>query len=371
MKKIVIIGGGFFGCYLALQLKTKENHVSLLESEDEIMTRASFTNQARVHGGYHYPRSILTALRSRESFSRFCAEFSDCIDDEFENYYMVSKRQSHVTSKQFETFCSRIGAPCESAGVDVKSLVNDIFIEDIFRTQEYCFNSTKIKIKMEKLLVESGVEINTSSTFTGMAQNADNDLDVKYTFQGSESTLKSNDHVFNCTYSNINIINLAASVPFIPLRHEITEVVLVDVPDVLQRKALTVMDGPFFSIIPFPAKGCYSLTHVRYTPHHKWTDSGDRDTGKPNLLLAGYSKKSAFNAMKKDARRYMPVLDELVYRESLWEIKTILPKSDRSDSRPILFKVNHGVKGFHCVMGGKIDNVYDVVQVIKKLRLIE
>lgn len=368
---IVIIGGGFFGCYLALQLKNKDNHVMLLESEDDIMARASFTNQARVHGGYHYPRSILTALRSRESFLRFCTEFSDCIDSDFENYYMVSKRRSHITSKQFEIFCKRISAPCEAADAGFKSLVNNAFIESTFLTEEYCFDSAKIKKKLEKRLVESGVELKTSSVFTGLSRNSDNDLDVKYTCKGSQFNLLKNDHVFNCTYSNINSVNQIASLPCVPLRHQIAEVLLIDVPDVLKNKSLTVMDGPFFSIIPFPAKDCYSLTHVRYTPHFQWSDINDFDMRNPDFLLAEHHKKTAFDTIKKDVCRYMPVLDEIVYLGSLWDVKTILPKSDRSDSRPILFKPNHGVKGFHCVLGGKIDNIYDVVKAIQSSNLIE
>ncbi len=54
------------------------------------MSRASYNNQARVHNGYHYPRSILTALRSRISFPRFVDEFRDCVDSDFDKYYLIS-----------------------------------------------------------------------------------------------------------------------------------------------------------------------------------------------------------------------------------------------------------------------------------------
>jgi len=70
-----VIGGGFFGCSLALALRARGERVTLLEREANLMVRASANNQARVHGGYHYPRSILTGLRSRLNYPRFVAEF--------------------------------------------------------------------------------------------------------------------------------------------------------------------------------------------------------------------------------------------------------------------------------------------------------
>ena len=44
----------------------------------------------------------------------------------------------------------------------------------------------------------------------------------------------------------------------------------------------------------------------------------------------------------------------------------MLPRSESNDSRPILFKPDHGLPGLHNVMGGKIDNVYDVVEELSR-----
>ena len=53
------IGGGFFGMYLSVYFARKGHEVILSEKENDFMQRASYVNQARVHNGYHYPRSIL------------------------------------------------------------------------------------------------------------------------------------------------------------------------------------------------------------------------------------------------------------------------------------------------------------------------
>ena len=80
-----IIGGGFFGAYLACLLKeiNSSSSVLLLEREQDLLKRTSYANQARVHQGYHYPRSLMTALRSRENYQRFISDFKESIYDEF------------------------------------------------------------------------------------------------------------------------------------------------------------------------------------------------------------------------------------------------------------------------------------------------
>jgi len=62
----LVVGGGFFGCSLAVHLRDAGGgEVVLVEVGAVLLQRASYTNQARVHTGYHYPRSLLSALRSR------------------------------------------------------------------------------------------------------------------------------------------------------------------------------------------------------------------------------------------------------------------------------------------------------------------
>lgn len=47
----------------------KREHVLVLECDKTPFRRATYINQARVHQGYHYPRSISTAMKSCEKLS--------------------------------------------------------------------------------------------------------------------------------------------------------------------------------------------------------------------------------------------------------------------------------------------------------------
>ena len=370
-KKILVIGGGFFGMYISEYLALKGEQVILFEKEGDFMQRASYVNQARVHNGYHYPRSILTGLRSRISLPKFYDEFNSCIDDTFDKYYMISKIQSKISARQFEEFCKRIGAACEPAPPKITNLVDPTYIEATFTTKEFAFDSKNLKKIMLERIESAGVELHLNQKVDSVATiNGKLLVNVSSATDGSEFESIVADHVFNCTYSMINQVITDSNLEVIPLKHEMTEMAIVDVPHELKNAGITVMDGPFFSVMPFPSKGLHSFSHVRYTPHYEWYDNKEhyRNAHKHYKEIM---KKSAYSSMLQDAKRFMPILYESTYIESIWELITILPRREANDARPILFKLNHGIKGLHSIMGGKIDNVYDVVEVIERTGLLD
>lgn len=359
---VVIIGGGFFGCGLALHLKTPKNSVLVLEKESDLMTRASYNNQARVHGGYHYSRSLLTALRSRVNFADFEDEYGDAIDSSFDKYYAISRVLSKVSARHFYLFCKRIGAEIEKAPPHIKQLFNDDLTEDVFTVKEHAFDSIKLRRQVRHQLDNNGVEYRLQTEANRLRKDPKGGLVLEYTdLKTGQTTCVHTKRVFNCTYSHINKLNEASDLPLIPLKHELTEMALVQVPDELHDLGITIMDGPFFSVMPFPSRGLHTLSHVRYTPHVEWHDAqGPWRNG--HQYLAENTPPTAFHKMAADAQRYIPLLGQAKYVDSLWEVKTVLPASEQDDSRPILFAHNHGgIEGYTVVMGGKIDNIRDVL----------
>jgi glycine/D-amino acid oxidase-like deaminating enzyme len=366
---ITIVGGGFFGLYIADYFSRLDKKVLVIEKESDVMQIASYTNQARVHNGYHYPRSILTASRSRISFPRFVDEFESSIESDFESIYMVSSRLGNVSPKQFEKFCNRIGASIESPSKEIKSLVRTNMIDGIFKTKEFAFNAVSLKKTMLNRIKNNGVKVLLDHEVASVRLSTNSKLlDVCVKSGGEEFNIRSN-QVYNCTYSMLNTVLAESKIEVIPLKYELAEMCIIDVPDELKKIGITVMCGPFFSTIPFPSKSAHSLSHVRYTPHFEWDHKSLSSDLNPDIILCEAKKNSAFKKMKLDAQRYIPIMEDISYRESLWAVKTILPRSESDDSRPILFKDNYGLPGLHCVMGGKIDNVYDVLNTINNLGL--
>jgi hypothetical protein len=165
--------------------------------------------------------------------------------------------------------------------------------------------------------------------------------------------------VYLCAYARMNEFLERSGLPKIPLKQELTEMALLDMPAGWDRRGLTMMCGPFFSILPFPMRpGLFTLSHVRYTPHAYWNE-GPKTPASP---FSGRWPPSQASHMLKDAARYLPLISEAHVHDSLWAIKTVLPMSETDDSRPILFLRDHGVRGLTCILGGKIDNVYDMLK---------
>jgi len=370
MKQILIIGGGFFGMYLAEHFALKGCAVRLVEKEPQFMTRASYANQARVHNGYHYPRSVLTALRSRISFPRFVNEFRECIDSEFEKYYLIGNPLGKVSARQFLKFCERIGAQCELAPNRIKAMTNPALIDECFSVIEYAFDAVKLRDVMIERLAASKVNCTLNKSVESVRQHGEGLLVEMLHGEAEEPETVYVDHVFNCTYSRINYVAAHSGIHLVSLKHEMTEMCLVEVPDQLKRLGITVMCGPFFSVMLFPPAGLHSFSHVRYTPHYEWRDGDGIVYEDAHVRFISAQRNSAWRYMQKDAARYIPILSECTYKSSIWEVKTVLPRSESDDSRPILFLPHHGMRGFHCIMGGKIDNVYDAVEAITSQNLI-
>lgn len=353
----MIIGGGFYGCALAVFLRQNGHYPIILEAGEDLMQRASYVNQARIHNGYHYPRSFVTAWRSLVNFPRFTLDFRECVDISFEKIYAIARRGSKVNAHQFKEFCATIGAPLRLAPAPIKRLFSTALIEDVFTVREFAFNAVILRDLMRDKLTRLDVPVRFQTEVHDIEQAEGDTLSV---------TLSSGDRlrakaVFNCTYAQINTLLQNSGLPLLPMKHEITELALIEPPPELRELGITVMDGAFFSTMPFPAAGLHSLSHVRYTPHESWADLVDGYRN-PYEYLAGLDIQTHATYMIHDSQRYLPLLSKARYVRSLYEVKTVLLKNETDDGRPILCREHYGLKNFYLVMGGKIDNIYDVLK---------
>jgi glycine/D-amino acid oxidase-like deaminating enzyme len=346
----IVVGGGFYGARLALTLRSMGRTVLLVEREATLLSRASLRNQARVHHGYHYPRSLLTSLRSRSNYARFIAEYGECVDQSFPHYYAIARRVSKVTASQFVAFCGRIGAPVAPAPASVVALFDSARVESVFAVDECAFDAEKLAARLGADLARAGVMVLLETEVLQLGPS------VRMQGRGAALDIRT-DLVLNCTYSAINHLLGRSGATLVPAKHELTEMALVQPPAELNGAAVTVMDGPFFSLMPYPSRGLFTLSHVRYTPHCTWQDAVGLTPRVGDEMLAG--RESRFAHMVHDAVRYLPSMRSARYVDSLWEIKTIMPRSEQDDSRPILLQRSRERPGCITVLGAKIDSIYD------------
>lgn len=344
MKQAIVIGGGFYGAMVALHLHRRQIPVTLIEAKEALLTRASYVNQARVHNGYHYPRSFNTAYRSRFNSPRFVAEFKPAVVDNFQHLYAIIRHRSKVSAHQFAKFAKAIEAPIREASLLPGGWFNMKLVEQVFAVEEFAFDAAVLAKLLLERLAEAKIPIRFSEAVLEVT-----DTEV-ITTKGSLPA----DLVFNCTYAQLE--KVAGGVR-LGLKHELTEIALVHVPEAFGHYGVTVMDGPFFSVMPFPAEQLHSFTHVRYTPHASQQGEQMKD---PSHWLSQTNLESRFGFMQRDAARYMPVLGECQYVRSHMEVKTVMQANEVDDGRPILFQQTG--KNCYAILGSKMDNIYDVLE---------
>lgn len=353
---VVIIGGGFYGCCLALFVRSLHRKVVILERSDALMTRASAVNQARVHNGFHYPRSFVTAVRSIQNFGAFNDMFRPAIVDDFEMLYAISRRGSKVSANRFHRMFAEMGSAISVASSRQEALFSKDLVEQVFACREHAFDWTALRTLLLNRLSRAGIEIRYGAEALAIIEGDERSALLNVQMASGDEIVAQN--VFNASYSQLNALVTASGLAPFDLKHEWTEIALIEPAEDMGGVGVTVMDGAFFSTMPYPAEQLYSLTHVRYTPHLSWVDQ--TDVPPASVLRDRLPRKSRWYQMIADARRYMPCLREAAWQKSLFEVKTVLAHNESDDGRPILFH-RHPTRGrFYSVLGGKIDNVFDL-----------
>ena len=365
----IIIGAGLYGLYAALFCGKKGERVLVLEKEDAAFCRATYINQARVHLGYHYPRSLSTAISTARYFDRFVSDFPECIGKDFRQVYATSRNFSWTQAEQFEKFAKAAKIPCKPAPVN--EFFRDGMCDGAFLTGEATFDAEILKeILLGRIAELASVEIRYNHAVCKIERTEDT-----YRIEAGGEVFESG-FVLNAAYAGVNeICALAGFEPF-RIKYELCEVILCEVSDALKDLGITVMDGPFFSIMPFGKTGLHSLTSVTFTPHKTSFDktatflcqdgagNGCRPGDLKNCTSCSNRPESAWGYMSKLAEKYLKEEYRFSYVKSLYSMKPILMASDVDDSRPTCIRVHSKGPDFVSVLSGKITTVYDLEEVL-------
>ena len=367
----IILGAGLYGLYSALFCCSRGQNVLVLECDPAPFQRATYVNQARVHQGYHYPRSISTAMKTASYFERFNRDYDFCINREFDQIYATSSKYSWSDGRQFKDFCRAAGIPCEE--LHAENYFKPGMCDGVFRTREYTYDAMRLRdYFLEKL---KGYEKSLRLVYGARISKIECIKDAYLIYEENGDCYRSG-FVLNATYAGTNQILKMAGLEKFGIKYELCEIILCDTNDKLKNTGFTVMDGPFFSIMPFGKTGCHSLTAVTFTPHTTCYDdlptfpcqsrSGGSCTkdrlGNCNTCPA--RPETAFPYMSSLAKKY--ILDDygFTYKQSLYSMKPILMSSEIDDSRPTVIRKYTAGPTFVGVLSGKINTVYDLDEVL-------
>ncbi len=367
----IIIGAGLYGLYSALFCCRRGQRVVVLECDPEPFKRATYINQARIHNGYHYPRSISTALKSAGYFERFSKDYEFCINREFDQIYATSSSFSWTDGTQFKDFCSAAGIPCEE--VHAGNFFKPGVCDGAFRTREYTYDAALLR---DFFLSELGkyselVKLEYSIRICRIEKT-----DESYTIFTEDGRSYESGYVLNATYAGTNQILELAGFGRFKIKYELCEIILCEANDKLTDYGFTVMDGPFFSIMPFGKTGYHSLTSVTFTPHiTSYAElpafpCQEKSNGYCTSLRLGNCNdcpakpNTAFPYMSSLAKKYLLDDYDFKYIRSLFSMKPILMSSEIDDSRPTIIKKYSTNPTFVGVLSGKINTVYDLDEVL-------
>jgi len=361
----IIIGAGIYGTHAALNLARKKRRVALLEHDAAPFSRATFINQARLHNGYHYPRSFSTAIKSAGYFERFYRDYSYAINDSFKKIYAISSKYSLTSAEQFERFCVNAGIPCER--IDPGNHFNPGTVEAAFETREYAIDAFMIRDRvMAEIAGSKFVDLYFSVKLGRPVAGTE-----EYTIELEGRDAVSAPAVINATYAGTNqILDLFGFDKF-KIKYEICEIIVCDVTDNFKDAGITVMDGPFFSLMPFGKAGKHTLTSVMFTPHLTSYEtlpvfpcqSINRNCTPATLQNCNgcpAMPETSWKYMSQLARKYLSSRIGFNYEKSLFAIKPILKASEADDSRPTLVKTFSKKPLFISVLSGKINTLYDM-----------
>ena len=367
----IIIGAGLYGLYSALFCARKGENIIVLECDSAPFRRATYINQARVHHGYHYPRSISTAMKSAGYFERFNKDYGFCINREFEKIYATSSEYSWSNRKQFKDFCKAANIPCEE--LHPANYFKNGMCDGAFRTKEYTYDAMILQQYFidELSKYPNSVRIKFNTYINSIEKNSN-----VYIINTEEGGSYASGFVLNATYAGTNQILDMIGFEKFGIKYELCEIILCKANDNLQNVGFTVMDGPFFSIMPFGKTGYHSLTAVTFTPHATsynevpifscQTKSGGFCTASRlgNCNDCPVKPNTSFPYMDNLARKYLLDDYKFSYEKSLFSMKPILMSSEIDDSRPTVIRKYSEGPTFVGVLSGKINTVYDLDEVL-------
>lgn len=368
----IILGAGLYGLYSALFCGKRGEHILVLEYDDNAFKRATYINQARVHMGYHYPRSYSTAIKSAGYFRRFISDYGFCVLTKFDQIYATSTEFSWSDAKEFKKFCESARIRCEE--ISPTQYFKDGYCDGAFLTEEYTYDAQLLKAYfLEELKKCPKVEIRFGARTEAIAVTGE-----CYEVRLEDGFLAYAPFVLNATYASVNQLLQRTDPTWekFGIKYELCEIILCKVNERLRQVGLTVMDGPFFSIMPFGKTGFHSLTSVTFTPHVACKEplprfdcqirSGNfcspEQLGNCNSCPA--RPESAWAYMSNLARKYMRDDLEFDLDHTLFSMKPILLASEIDDSRPTVIRTHSVHPTFVSVLSGKINTVYDLDEIL-------
>jgi FAD dependent oxidoreductase len=333
-----IIGGGWYGCHIAVSLRALGFDVTLFEQNARLLHEASGNNQFRLHQGFHYPRHYTTRMQSRDGFSRFVERYPGLSRPVADNLYAVPKGDSLIDFLTYRIIMT-------SSGIDFSELPE---VPSWLANIEGCLKAS------ERILL-----ISRARQFFSDRLGSDVVLNHKIeTIDDAENEVRVDgerfDFVIDATWGHYRK-------PPIDLFYEPTLLLYYEANTPFP--AVTLVDGPLCSVYPTEDGSIYTLSSVPHTPLGRFTDA--RQARSALAAVDGAIVTAKRIEMERQITRYIPgFAGTFKFLGPQFSMKT-KPTGAYDDRSCHVYQEGR----MFTVMSGKIDTIFFAVERI--LSMIE
>lgn len=345
---VAVIGCGIFGAEIAIRVKSLGLSVSIYEAKSDILSGASANNQNRLHLGFHYPRDLETGRQSIRGFDAFKNKYSECIQEGFLNAYFIANTKSLTTPGDYLKFCEQLGVPYQkispddfpvkvlgaSTGVLCNEVVYDCGILRQLFWQALRRDSVQVELNQRVIRIEKS--------------------EGKYRLEFENRPPVLAGTVINASYGDINRLTAQLGHAVIEKLYEYTAVPIIQMD--MPRVGVTIMDGPFMTLLPYGKSDNFLL----YNVEHSLIAKNVSTQIDPNWLMpdtapfSGVDKQQFFEKMISICREFVPALATAKIKGFLEGPRMVLAHRDHTDTRPSM--VTCYDQSYYTVMAGKIDH---------------
>jgi hypothetical protein len=348
--KIAIIGAGFYGCSIALELVNDytDIQIDLYEKGKDIFKGAASNNQHRIHKGFHYPRSNETIDQILNNYQSFKDKYYDLISPVKDNYYLIEKN-SKVNLEDYINKYKSFGVPFrEIDNFEIEPFVNTELIEGGISTTEEVINLKKAyEYFKERIMNSKNISLKLKKNITEIDGNKIDD--EKYDF------------IINCTYNSPNL-GIVSKDKMLNLKYEICIIPIVD-NFFKEDVCITIMDGKYVSAYQ-NGLGDITLSSVSYTPYFRTVYYKEFITKlRRDLIYKDLMLKSDIHKLLNHCSEYFKGVNNSTPIKELYLSPKVKLREDINDLRTTSIVRDGCVISVLC---GKISSIVSTYELVKR-----
>ena len=291
----------------------------------------------------------------RDSFRWFVNAFPRAVLRDFPNVYCIASTGSVTSPEEYVRFCRTLGLSFSQ--IDLETYTTQIMncVVGLLCSEAVCDVDILRSIFRHELESRKNTRI-VCSTEIGRIQKKDG----TFRLTAEDGSVICADVVLNCSYADINRLTSQLGYPVPERQYEYTVVPIVELD--MPAQGITVIDGPFMTLLPYGKTGRFTLYHVMHsvieaevtkTMSRRWTDPGSSPFYRAN-------KEHLFERIRSACATFVPELRRARLCGFLHAPRMVLAHHEEDDARPSLLE-DYG-DGYMTVFSGKIDHILSIVE---------